>query len=218
MTKTPPGRKDAARDLDPQDWDAFRSEAHRALDAMIDDIRGLREEPVWRPASEEARSFFRRAAPREGQHLDRTLDEFWRYVAPFSMGNRHPMFMGWVQGAGSPAGMVAEILAAGLNANCGGRNHIALDVERQIAQWMAHAFGFPQDASGIFVTGASMANFLALLVARHHATEQENVRLNGLGAMKSTLVAYASREVHNCVRQAMELAGLGARHSAADPL
>ena len=213
MTKTPPGPKDAAaRNLDPRDWDTFRVEAHRALDAMIDNIRGLRDAPVWRPASEEAHAFFCRAAPREGQDIDRTLEEFWRYVAPFSMGNRHPMFMGWVQGAGTPAGMVAEMLASGLNANCGGRNHIALDVERQIGRWMAQAFGFPADASGIFVTGASMANFLALLVARHRATQQENVRLNGLGALKSTLVAYASRDVHNCVRQAMELAGLGARH------
>lgn len=212
MTKTPPKQQGAARNLDPQDWDAFRDEAHRALDAIIDNIRGLRDGPVWRPASSEARAFFRREAPREGQALTRTLQEFERYVAPFSMGNRHPMFMGWVQGAGSPTGMVAEMLAAGLNANCGGRNHIGLDVERQIARWMARAFGFPEDASGIFVTGASMANFLALLVARHHATQQLNVRLNGLGALKTTLVAYASRDVHNCVRQAMELSGLGARH------
>ncbi len=212
MTKTPPGREDAARNLDPQDWEAFRAEAHRALDAMLDNIRDLREGPVWRPSSEEARAFFRRAAPREGQELARTLEEFQRFIAPYSMGNRHPMFMGWVQGAGSPAGMVAEMLAAGLNANCGGRNHIALDVERQIGRWMAQAFGFPADASGIFVTGASMANFLGLLVARHRATQHQNVRLNGLGALKSTLVAYASRDVHNCVRQAMELAGLGARH------
>jgi len=212
VTRIPPGREGAAHNLDPQDWDALRAEAHRALDAMIDNIRGIRAEPVWRPASEEARSFFRRSAPREGQELARTLEEFQRYVAPFSMGNRHPMFMGWVQGAGTPVGMVAEMLAAGLNANCGGRNHIALDVEREVAHWMAQAFGFPGDASGIFVTGASMANFIGLLVARHHATRQENVRLNGLGALKSTLVAYASRDVHNCVRQAMELAGLGARH------
>jgi aromatic-L-amino-acid decarboxylase len=212
VTKTATGPQGAPPNLDPQDWEAFRAEAHRALDAMIDNIRALRDRPVWRPASEEARAFFRRALPGEGQDLAKTLDEFQRFIAPFSMGNRHPMFMGWVQGAGTPVGMVAEMLSAGLNANCGGRNHIGLDVERQIARWMAQVFGFPQESSGIFVTGASMANFLGLLVARHRATERENVRLNGLGALDATLVAYASRDVHNCVRQAMELAGLGARH------
>ena len=97
------------------------------------------------------------------------LGTFERYIKPYATGNTHPLFMGWVQGAGTPVGMIAEMLAAGLNANCGGRNHIAIDVERQIARWMAQAFGFPPDASGIFVTGASMANFLSLLVARDQA-------------------------------------------------
>ena len=81
--------------------------------------------------------------------------------------------MGWVQGAGTPVGMIGEMLAAGLNSNCGGRDHIALDVERQIALWMAQAFGFPDEASGIFVTGASMANFLSLLVAPRTSAASE---------------------------------------------
>ncbi len=199
-------------DLDPKDWEAFRKEAHGALDVMIDHIRDLRQRPLWRPASDEAKAFFRRKLPLEGQDLALTLAEFDRHIKPFAMGNPHPLFMGWVQGAGTPVGMVAEMLAAGLNSNCGGRNHIALDVERQIALWMAEAFGFPKEASGIFVTGASMANFLSLIVARERAVGAKNVRLNGLSVLDSLLVAYASREVHNCVRQAMELSGLGARH------
>ena len=53
--------------------------------------------------------------------------------------------MGWVHGAGTPVGMVAEMVAAGLNMNCGGRNHIGLEVEKQIAQWMAEALGYPSE-------------------------------------------------------------------------
>ncbi len=199
-------------DLDPENWEAFRATAHRALDDMIEHMRGLRERPVWREAPEEARERFRRELPVKGRDLAETLEDFDKYIKPYATGNAHPLFMGWVQGAGTPVGMVAEMLAAGLNVNCGGRNHIAIDVERQIALWMAQAFGFPPDASGIFVTGASMANFLSLLVAREHALGDKDVRLNGLSAIDGQLVAYASREAHNCVRQAMELAGLGSRH------
>jgi aromatic-L-amino-acid decarboxylase len=199
-------------DLDPEDWEGFRATAHRALDDMIEHMRGLRERPVWREAPEEARERFRRELPAKGRDLAETLDDFDKYIKPYATGNAHPLFMGWVQGAGTPVGMVAEMLAAGLNVNCGGRNHIAIDVERQIALWMAQAFGFPPDASGIFVTGASMANFLSLLVARENALGDKDVRLNGLAAIDGQLVAYASREAHNCVRQAMELAGLGSRH------
>ncbi len=200
------------KNLDPQDWQAFRSNAHSALDAMIDHIQSLRERPVWREASPEAKARFSRALPRDSRDLARTLEDFERFIKPYTIGNPHPMFMGWAQGAGTPVGMVAEMLAAGLNPNCGGRDQIALDVERQIALWMAEVFGFPKDASGIFVTGASMANFLCLLVAREQAAGARNVRLNGLNALDSVLVAYASRDTHNCVRKAMELSGLGARH------
>ncbi|HMK89084.1 MAG TPA: pyridoxal-dependent decarboxylase, partial [Methylocystis sp.] len=200
------------KNLDPSDWEEFRAVAHAALDGALDRIRDLRHSPVWREAPPEAKARFERSLPRAGRELSETLADFDRFIKPYVNGNAHPMFMGWAQGAGTPVGMLAEMLSAGLNANCGGRNHIALNVERQIALWMAEAFGFPREASGIFVTGASMANFLSLVVAREHAAGERNVRLNGLNALDEMLVAYTSREAHNCVRQAMELSGLGARH------
>jgi aromatic-L-amino-acid/L-tryptophan decarboxylase len=138
------------------------------------------------------------------------LEEFDRYVKPYANGNDHPLFMGWVHGAGTPVGMVAEMLAAGLNANCGGRNHIGIDVERQIAAWAAEIFGFPAIASGIFVTGSSMANLVALLVARQAALG-DGVRERGLcdGAQ---LTLYTSVEAHGCIARAAEISGIGSHH------
>ena len=90
-------------------------------------------------------------------------------ILPYSVGNAHPGFMGWVHGGGTPVGMLAEMLAAGLNANLGGRDQIPIEVERQVVRWMRELFGFPDTASGLFVTGTSMANLIALLVARTEA-------------------------------------------------
>ena len=91
---------------------------------------------------------------------------------PYATGNVHPGFMGWVHGGGTAVGMLAEMLAAGLNANLGGRDHMPIEVERQIVEWMREMFGFPAGASGIFVTGTSMANLMAVLVARTSALGQ----------------------------------------------
>ena len=116
--------------------------------------------------------------------------------------------------------MLAEMLAAGLNANCGGRNHIGLDVERQMTRWFAEALGYPRDASGIFVTGTSMANFLGLLVARNAALGH-GVRSEGLRAGSAQLIAYTSAEAHGCIAQALELSGIGSanlRRVAVDDL
>jgi glutamate/tyrosine decarboxylase-like PLP-dependent enzyme len=195
------------RNLDPTDWRAFRELAHRALDEMIDHCETLRERPVWVAPSEQSRAAFTRALPRAEGSLAEALDEFDRYIKPHATGNVHPAFMGWVHGAGTPVGMVAEMLAAGLNANCGGRNHIGLDVELQVVTWMRDAFDFPAAAAGLFVTGTSMANFLALLVARNRRLG-DGVRQTGLRAA-TRLTAYASVGAHGCIRQAMELSGIG---------
>ena len=62
-------------------------------------------------------------------------------------------------------GMLADMLAAGLNANLGGRDHMPIEVERQVTRWVRELFGFPDTATGLFVTGTSMANLIGLLVA-----------------------------------------------------
>jgi len=209
------GRSDVANgaplSLDPADWDEFRRLAHRALDETIDRLATVRDRPVWQPAPREVRSRFRESLPQAPRPLDAVLDEFAAFIEPYGNGNGHPLFMGWVHGAGTPVGMVAEMLAAGLNANCGGRNHIAIDVERQIAAWAAQMFGFPVNASGIFVTGKSAANLVGLLVARSAALG-DGVRQLGLRAGAGQLCAYASAQAHGCIVRAAEIAGIGSRH------
>jgi len=102
------------------------------------------------------------------------------------------------------------MLAGGLNANLGGRDHAPIEVERQILAWVREIFGFPEGASGLFVTGTSMANFLGLLVARRKALGA-GARGSGLGAQGLRLRAYASEAVHGCVPQALDMAGLGSQ-------
>jgi aromatic-L-amino-acid decarboxylase len=197
--------------LDPVDWDQFRRDAHGALDDMIDHIATVRDRPLWRRAPREVRDYFRKPLPQAPRPLRAALDDFAELIKPYGNGNDHPLFMGWVHGAGTPVGMVAEMLAGGFNANCGGRDHIALEVERQIAGWAAQMFGFPPEASGVFVTGTSAANLVALLVARSAAGGDE-VRQLGLRAGMAQLTAYASAQAHGCIIRAAEIAGVGSRH------
>jgi hypothetical protein len=160
---------EARETLDPADWGEFRAQAHRMLDDMLGYIETIRERPVWQPIPDEVRARFRSPAPRQGEELAQVHAEFMRDVVPFTQGNVHPGFMGWVNGGGTPVGMVAEMLAAGLNANLGGRDHIPVEVERQVTGWVREIFGFPEGASGVFVTGTSMANLIAVLIARDSA-------------------------------------------------
>ncbi|APZ42246.1 pyridoxal phosphate-dependent decarboxylase family protein [Acidihalobacter ferrooxydans] len=194
--------------LDPADWPALRHQGHRMLDDIFDYLERLRERPLWQPIPNEVRDRYAEPLPREGLELAEVHERFMHEILPYAVGNAHPGFMGWVHGGGTPVGMLAEMLAAGLNANLGGRNQMPVEVERQIVRWMRELFGFPASASGLFVTGTSMANFIALLVARTAALGT-SVRREGVTSAETSLVAYTSASAHGCIRQALDLAGLG---------
>ena len=194
--------------LDPSNWSEFRGQAHRMLDDMLGYTQRIRERPVWQPIPEEVRSQFHDGLPSSGTALAELHAEFMDRIVPFTAANTHPGFLGWVQGAGTPVGMIAEMLAAGLNANVGGRDQIPVEVERQVVRWMRKLFSFPEDASGIFVTGTSMANFLAVVTARDARLGPE-VRKEGLQLNTSRLTAYASTATHESIGRALDFAGLG---------
>ncbi|MGA2372032.1 MAG: pyridoxal-dependent decarboxylase [Candidatus Korobacteraceae bacterium] len=172
--------------------------------------KDIRERPVWQPIPNEVRQRFRSAVPVNATALEEVHQEFLQYILPFAAGNVHPGFMGWVHGGGTPVGMLAEMLAAGMNANLGGRDQVPIEVERQVARWMQSIFGFPETAAGLFVTGTSMANFIAVVVARDAELGCE-VRRDGVAAHAKAkrLMAYASTAVHGCVGKAMDLCGIG---------
>lgn len=105
-------------------------------------------------------------------------------------------------------GMLAEMVAAGLNANVGGRDQMPVELERQVVGWMRDLFGFPKSATGLFVAGTSTANLLSVLSARTAACGI-GLRRNGLPESSRKLVGYASEGTHQSVAQAFEIAGLG---------
>ncbi len=146
-------RPDTPHNLDPVDWGDFRRLAHGMLDDVISHLETIRERPVWQPAPQASRARFAEPLPVEERNLGDVLEDVRSHIMPFATGNVHPRFMGWVHGAGTPVGMIAEMVAAGLNMNCGGRDHIGLEVERQIVRWMQEAFGYPDGASGLVPDG-----------------------------------------------------------------
>jgi aromatic-L-amino-acid decarboxylase len=192
--------------LDPDDWGELRAQGHRMLDDMFDNLESVAERPLWQAPTPEQRARYRAELPRAPGRLEDAHAQFMADVAPYGSGNRHPGFMGWVQGGGTGVGMLAEMLAGGLDANLGGRDHMPIEVERQVALWMAELFGFGPEASGIFLTGTSLANFCAVLVARDRALGAD-VRHTGVKDVR--VVAYASKGVHSCIVRAMDMTGLG---------
>ena len=194
--------------LDPANWDEFRAIAHRMVDDALDHMSTLSERAPWTPLPPAVRqALTTEPVPHTPQGIERVYAEFAERVLPYTNGNRHPRFFGWIQGNGTPLGMMADMLAAGMNAHLAGLDQAPKLVEMQVIAWLAELMGFPKDSSGLLVSGGSMANILALAVARH-ATCGFDVREDGLHN-RPRLTVYTSSEIHSWAQKAVELFGMG---------
>lgn len=193
--------------LDPQDWTAFKRLAHQALDDALEFVETVRDRKVWQPVPDTVKSGMAQPLPMEGTPLDSVYEEFKTSVLPYATGNIHPRFFGWVHGSGQAGSIIAETMAAAMNSNCGGRDHGAIYVERQVIDWCKELFQFPDDAGGLLVSGTSMANLIGIAVARYAV--DRNIRASGACTEHDRLVVYGSAEVHESLVKAMELLGMG---------
>lgn len=196
--------------LDPADWAQARSLAHQAVDDAIDYLAGVRERPIWREMPESIRDSFTTPLPAGPTPVTAVYEAVSERVMGYPMGNVHPRFWAWYMGAGNFTGALGDFLAAVQGSNLGGGDHAAALVELQVIDWCRQMVGFPAEASGTLTSGGSMANLLALAIARNvHAGV--DVRSEGVAAMTRPLRYYASDQVHSCHRKSLEALGLGSR-------
>ena len=102
-----------------------------------------------------------------------------------------------------------------MNPNVGGASHSGNEVESQVLEWWKTALGYPTEASGLLVSGGSMANLIGLTVARnaHNGSDGQtfDVRQHGVAALPKRLMLYCSTETHSSVQRAVEQLGLGSQ-------
>jgi aromatic-L-amino-acid/L-tryptophan decarboxylase len=198
--------REATLDLPDEELGALL-EAARALAEQ--EIRAAREGPIFSqpPSAERLAPLIGGDLPLEGEPLGDLLGACGQVLAA---GRRTaPGFFGYVHSPPSPLGVAADLLASAADQNVTAWRSApaATEVERVALRWLGALAGFA-DAEGILLSGGSMANLTALLIALRAATEPEPDR--------RLMRAYASEETHFSVAKAADVLGIGLRSVAVD--
>ena len=195
--------------LDPSDWDQFSALLTQFVADEYQELGESLHSKVWQPLSAESQSYLQdETLPLESQDISEVVDQYRRHIRPYRAGNTHPRFFGWVQGCGSVPGLLAEFAAAAMNSNCGGREHAAIYVERQVMQWCQQVFGFAGQSAGVLTSGTSASTHLAMQVAIYHKLGLDH-KQKGLFGQSSALRCYTSVEGHSSIIKAIHACGIG---------
>ncbi|MGB5228851.1 MAG: aminotransferase class V-fold PLP-dependent enzyme [Eudoraea sp.] len=194
--------------LDPKDWQKSKALMHKMVDDAFDYTQNVRDRKIWQEMPENVLNSFKTGLPTQPSDAEDVYKELQINVLPYPMGNLHPRFWAWYMGSGTISGVMGDFWASILNPNLGGGNHAAHKVEEQVVDWIKEIVEFPKSASGLLVSGGSMANYAAMAVARNVKAGYD-IRTEGL--KENNLVFYGSTEIHSCNTKAVELLGLGTK-------
>lgn len=172
----------------------------QALAMVIDHVEGLRDQPTTTTMSRrDAEQRLRTPlldAPTPPEEL---LDLLAREVFPNAFRADHPRFYAFVPSPSNFVSAVGDFLTSGHNVFSGHwlASSAASQIELTVLEWLQTACGYPAGAGGVFVSGGSMANLSAIVVARE----------TRLGGHDPQSVVYYSDQTHSSMSKGLRVLG-----------
>lgn len=148
--------------------------------------------------------------PREGEPFENILHDFEERVVPGLTHWNQPGFLAYFANTSSSPAILAELLAAAVNANAmiWRTSPAATEVEGLTVDWLRQLLGLPEAFAGFINDTASHNSLYALAAARARAFPEAGEQ--GLHALPAGRI-YASEHVHSSIDKAVVTLGLGRR-------
>lgn len=147
--------------------------------------------------------------PEEGVGAEAVLDEIASTLIPNGSRLCDPRFWGWVVSAPGPVAVAATAAASVAASQRYTINAFNL-LEEVSLTWLADLCGLDSARMrGVYSSGGSVANLVALGAARQWAFEQRGIDPAAEGVGGTPVAIYASEETHHTVHRAAAVLGLG---------
>jgi glutamate/tyrosine decarboxylase-like PLP-dependent enzyme len=171
------------------------------FDKLLQSTQQVRHDPMLRVAQPADLPLLKElSTPGQPNDLDQAIQDAFT-ISDFRLRMNNPRFFGFVPNPASPLSWIGDCLSSAFNSFAGSRlqgSGVAV-VEQTLLEWLAARVGLPDTAGGIFVSGGSMANMTAMVLARDCILPSGQ---EGLG------VAYVSDQTHHSVVKALRIIGI----------
>lgn len=185
----------------------FRRFGHEAVDWIADYLAHPECHPVL-PRIEPGHLLdaLPPSGPEQGEPMERLLEDFRRQIVPAITHWNHPGFMAYFANTAPGPGIIAELLAASLNANAmlWKTSPAATELEQVALDWLRQWMGLPDGLFGIIYDTASTSSMHAIAAAREMADPDART----LGASRG-LTLYTSAESHSSIEKGAISIGIG---------
>ena len=181
---------------------AVSEETHDVVDAVLEYARNrvlYADIPLDKPVTPD--HLARTAGgtiTRDGVGAHRATALFEHVLAPACISTDHPAYLSFIPSAPTKAASAFDLVVSASSIYGGSwmEGAGAVFAENEVLHWLAHEFGLPTTAGGVFVQGGTIGNLSALVAARHAA--RRRLREQGMPSPDRWVVV-CSAEAHSSI-------------------
>ncbi len=185
----------------------FRVWGHKLIDWVADYLESPESHPVLSTvAPNDIVNALPLHGPEQGERMEEIFADFETIILPGITHWNHPNFFAYFANTSSPPAVLAELLAAALNANgfIWKVSPAVTELELVTMKWLLDWYGLPKTWFGLIHDTASTSSMHALAAARIHASPETR----DTGA-PNNLIVYCSDQAHSSIEKGAMSLGFG---------
>lgn len=170
-------------------------------------LKDIDEIPTF---SKDSKGYNNSQLNQEGLGGEKALEEFIERFYKGIVSSAGAKYFGFVTGGSTPAALMGDWLVSAFDQNASGRdNSSGTKIEEETINLLKQLFGLPQEYSGAFVTGATMANFVGLAIGRQWVANELGFDIAKNGMYNLPPIKIISAAPHSSILKSLSMLGMG---------
>jgi len=148
--------------------------------------------------------------PKQGIGAEAALEKFLKKYEEYMVKSAGPRYFGFVIGGVTPAALAGDWLTSVFDQDAFGiKGNVDEFIEKEAIKLLKQLLGINSEFQGTFVSGATMANFVSLAIARQWGGKKTGVNVAKEGINEGNKIKIASCSPHSSIYKSLSMLGLG---------